>query len=170
MLGGGKTAGHAGQETPGPGSVLLKEGVCKLQDERARYAGVLGQCLAVWAVEPGTGVVMLSAAVSAASLPSLYAVVLRGPLFVVPGVCVAHGVPAVAARRVGRFLKLCAWVAGVRSGLGPALRDVEKRGGECACAPRLASLPVRLAAWGRTCKPRACLLHVLGRPQQQRCC
>ena len=85
-------------------------------------------------------------------------------------VCVAHGVPAVAARRVGRFLKLCAWFAGVRSGLGPALGDVGKRGGEYACAPRLASLPVRLAARGRTCKPRACLLNVLGRPQQQRCC
>ena len=128
VLGGGQTAGLAGQETPGPGSVLLGEGVCKLQDGLASYAGVLWQCWAVWAAVPGTGVLMLSAAVSAASLPCLYAMVLTGPLLVFLGGCVAHGVPAVAARRVGRFLKLCAWGARVRSGLGPALGEAEKRG------------------------------------------
>ena len=71
VLGGGQTAGHAGRETPGPGSVLLDEGVCTLQHELASCAGALGQCWAVGAVVPGTGVLMLRAAVSAASLPSL---------------------------------------------------------------------------------------------------
>lgn len=109
-------------------SCCWRRAFCKLQDELASPAGVLGQCWAVWAVVPGTGVLMLSAAVSAASLPSLCAVLLRRPLFFILGVCVAHGVPAVAARRTDRFPKLCAWVAGVRSGLGPALAEAEEEG------------------------------------------